>query len=67
MSTYIASKGDTWDSIAFKVYSDEFMCDALCAANVREFEGVVVFDGGESVYIPETVSRPIDVIKAPWE
>ena len=67
MKTYIASNGDTWDSIAYKVYGDEFMCDQLCAANARTLEGVVMFEGGEQVAIPEEVTTQINVIKAPWE
>ncbi|MBQ9243473.1 MAG: hypothetical protein IJ165_09695 [Proteobacteria bacterium] len=53
MQTYIAVKGDTWDSIAFKVYGDEFFSDRLCEANSRKHEGVVVFEGGEQVEVPE--------------
>jgi phage tail protein X len=67
MKTYIASNGDTWDSIAYKVYGDEFMCDELCAANSRNLEGVVMFEGGEHVAVPEVITTQIDVIKAPWE
>lgn len=67
MKQYIATNGDTWDSIAYKVYGDEFMCDQLCAANSRKHEDIVMFEGGEVVDIPETVTNPLSVIKAPWE
>lgn len=67
MRTYIASNGDTWDSIAYKVYGDEFMCDQLCAANSRHHEGVVMFEGGEQIDVPEVVETQMSVIKAPWE
>lgn len=67
MKTYIATNGDTWDSIAFKVYGDEFMCDQLCAANSRKHEGVLMFDGGEQIDVPEVVTAQLNVIKAPWE
>ncbi len=63
---YTAINGDTWDSIAFKCYGDEFLCDALCAANSRKHEGVIVFGGGERVAIPEKLSIKTSVIKAPW-
>lgn len=64
--TYIASRGDTWDSIAFKVYGDEFLCDDLCAANSRTLEGVIMFEGGEHVTIPDRLTVKTSVIKAPW-
>lgn len=67
MSTYIAVRGDTWDSIAFKVYGDEFFCDMLCAANSRTLEGVIMFEGGEAVEVPEVASSQLNAIKAPWE
>ena len=67
MKTYIASNGDTWDSIAFKVYGDEFMCDELCMANARSYSSILMFHGGEEVNIPEIVSTALTVIKAPWE
>lgn len=67
MKTYIATNGDTWDSIAFKVYGDEFMCDQICAANRRRHEGVLMFEGGEQIDLPETVTAQLNVIKAPWE
>lgn len=66
MKTYIAVHGDTWDSIAYKTVGDEFLCDVICAANSREHEGVVVFDGGETVVIPDTVSVQSSIIKSPW-
>lgn len=64
---YIAAMGDTWDSIAYKAYGDEFMCDDLCKANARTLEGVILFEGGEEVTIPDVVSSQIHAIKAPWE
>jgi phage tail protein X len=67
MKTYIAANGDTWDSIAFKVYGDEFLCDQLCAANAHDHDGVVMFEGGERIIIPESVASQVNVIKAPWE
>lgn len=64
---YIAAMGDTWDSIAYKAYGDEFMCDDICKANMRTLEGVIMFEGGEEVIIPDVVSSQVNVIKAPWE
>ena len=64
--TYTAVHGDTWDSIAYKTVGDEFLCDQICAANAREHEGVVMFDGGEKVTIPDIVVAQSTGIKAPW-
>lgn len=64
---YIAAMGDTWDSISYKMYGNEFMCDDICKANSRELEGVIMFEGGEEVIIPDVVSSQLNVIKAPWE
>ena len=66
MKAYIAVHGDTWDSIAYKTVGDEFMCDQICAANSREHEGVVMFEGGETVIIPDVVAVQSMIIKAPW-
>lgn len=63
---YIASNGDTWDSIAFKVYGDEFLCDQLCAANAYNFDSVLIFEGGEQIIIPEYIAEQTTIIKPPW-
>ena len=67
MKTYIATNGDTWDSIAYKVYGDEFLCDQLRDANAHDLDGTVVFEGGERVQIPEKLASQVTLIKAPWE
>ena len=67
MKTYITTNGDTWDSIAYKVYGDEFLCDQLREANAHDLDGVVMFEGGERVHIPESVAVQATTLKAPWE
>ena len=49
---YIAESGDTWDSISFKIYEDEFKVGLLMNAN-KDLMYIFVFDGGERVKIPE--------------
>lgn len=49
---YIAESGDTWDSISFKIYEDEFKVELLMNAN-KELMHIFVFSGGEKVKIPE--------------
>lgn len=63
---YTAVNGDTWDSIAFKTYDDEFMCDEIRAANSRNYSDVLIFDGGEIIEVPEFLSPKQEIIKAPW-
>lgn len=49
---YIAESGDTWDSISFKIYEDEFNVELLMNAN-KGLMHIFVFGGGERVKIPE--------------
>ena len=49
---YIAESGDTWDSISFKIYEDEFKVGLLLNAN-KDLMYIFVFGGGERVKIPE--------------
>lgn len=54
---HIAESGDTWDSISFKIYEDEFNVELLMNAN-KDLMHIFVFGGGERVKIPEL---PVDV------
>lgn len=49
---YIAESGDTWDSISFKIYENEFKVELLMNAN-KDLMHIFVFGGGERVKIPE--------------
>lgn len=49
---YIAESGDTWDSISFKIYENEFKVELLMNAN-KGLMHIFVFSGGERVKIPE--------------
>ena len=49
---YIAESGDTWDSISFKIYENEFKVELLMNAN-KGLMHILVFGGGERVKIPE--------------
>lgn len=53
---YVASLGDTWDTVAYKVSGDEFACDALRRAN-RAYSYALVFKGGESLIIPSDIGE----------
>lgn len=59
---YIAKLGDTWDSISFKFYEDEFRIELLMNAN-KNLMHIFVFGGGEKINIPalpesENISLP---------
>lgn len=49
---YIAESGDTWDSISFKIYEDEFKVELLMNAN-KDLMHIFVFGGGERLKIPQ--------------
>lgn len=49
---YIAESGDTWDSISFKFYEDEFRIELLMNAN-KDLMHIFVFGGGERVKVPD--------------
>lgn len=63
---YTAAKGDTWDSIAYKAYGDEFQFVQIMEAN-RDKSDTVVFDGGESVVVPDVVISEDTIISSPWQ
>lgn len=49
--TYITIAGDTFDTIAYKQYGDDHMCDKLMDAN-RSLIDYLVFPAGIEVAIP---------------
>lgn len=49
---YIAKSGDTWDSISFKFYEDEFKIELLMNAN-KNLMHIFVFGSGEKINIPD--------------
>lgn len=75
---YRTTRGDTWDSIAYKTLGDEFLMDDIMEIN-REYADYIIFDGGENITIPEMVEKNgviitaseaknsvVSVISAPW-
>lgn len=47
-----AKQGQTWDMISFEAYGSEYYVWELMLAN-PELHGIVVFEGGERIVIPE--------------
>lgn len=52
MPSYRTVQGDTWDSIAFKVYGDEMKMDRLIGANTEYLE-MVIFPANIMLNVPE--------------
>lgn len=63
---YIATQGDTWDSIAYKTTGDEFQFVTIIENN-RDLCDVVQFDGGERVYIPDSIDNIYRIATSPWQ
>lgn len=63
---YTCAQGDTWDSIAFKAYGDEFLFTQIMDAN-RYFSDYVMFNGGEVVEIPDQVVIENTLFSTPWQ
>lgn len=60
---YTAKGGDTWDRIAFALWTNEGMLHVLIAANPL-LADVVIFEGGELVRIPD-VEEPLKTESLP--
>lgn len=63
---YVAVQGDTWDSIAYKAFGDEFMFPQIMDAN-RDYYDVVIFEGGESIDIPDKIVTENKLVASPFE
>ncbi len=65
---YETKSGETWDSIAFDLFTNEMMASTLIQEN-KEYADVLIFDGGEVLAIPivneENEEDSIDTIP-PW-
>lgn len=63
-NTYTTQQGDTWDIIAFKVYSDEKQMAALIEAN-QQHRNVVFFSANVILNVP-TVTISNKATLPPW-
>lgn len=63
--THTAKANETFDMLALKYYSDEFMASYIIEANVNH-SGVIEFEGGEKVKIPVFDTLENDETLAPW-
>ena len=62
---YVCANGDMWDSIAYRLYGDEFLFPEIMKAN-RAYARVLTFDGGEVLNVPVRVENPLVVVTAPF-
>ena len=61
---YITTQGDTWDTIAFKLYSNEKAMDKLIEANPAHRD-TVFFSANVSLVVP-VVEMKSTVPAPPW-
>ena len=63
--THTAAAGETFDSVAFDYYGDEFMADKLMKENSIYIK-TIVFKGGETLRIPIYDDIESTETLAPW-
>lgn len=63
--THKAVKGETPDLLALKYYKDEFMASYILETNTR-YQDLLVYEGGEILYIPVFDTLEDDTTLAPW-
>ena len=65
--TYIAAAGESFDSVAFKFYNNEFMADKLMKQKSNlVYIDKIVFEGGEKLTIPVYDDVASKETLAPW-
>ncbi len=62
---YVCANGDMWDSIAYRLYGDEFLFPEIMKAN-RAYARTLTFDGGEVLNVPIRVENPLVVVTTPF-
>lgn len=65
LNSYITILGDTWDSIAYKVWGNEMNMDSLIMENL-EHKDTYIFSAGVKLTLPEIF---LEVSKSlpPWK
>jgi len=67
MTEYTAKNGETWDSIAYDIFSDGFAMDTLLEANDYEYYDTVTFADGDVIQIPQQAIMESAIIPNPWD
>lgn len=65
LKTYTTILGDTWDSIAYKVYGNENYMDTLIKANL-EHKDTYRFSAGVKLSLPE-ITLEVSKSLPPWK
>ncbi|GIO09673.1 membrane protein [Brevibacillus reuszeri] len=63
--TYTTIQGDMWDTVAYRVYGNEYLMTDLIDANPRH-RNIVVFPAGIQLSIPE-IESPEPMTLPPWK
>ena len=61
-----AVQDDTFDTIAYKAYQDEFYFEQVMRANWR-LTDTVMFEGGEKVIVPDRIIVDSNIVASPWQ
>ena len=62
---YTTTQGDTFDSIAFKLWGEETLLDDLAAANPEHVD-VLIFPASVVLAVPDVVVEPKKTELPPW-
>ena len=63
--TYTTIAGDTWDSIAYKVWGNEMYMDTLIKANLGH-KDTFMFSAGVTLTLPE-ITAEVSKTLPPWK
>lgn len=58
-------QGDSFDSIAFRLWGDEHLCSLLMAAN-PDYMDVLLFGPGVELKVPDFTPKPAEADLPPW-
>lgn len=64
-SAYVTRQGDTWDAIAYRLWGQERLFDALMRANPSHLH-VVVFPAGVTLVVPAVTIPTPTMELPPW-
>lgn len=66
MNTYLTTQGDTWDSIAYRLWGEERLMDTLLACN-PDHADVLIFPAGIHLTLPSALAtRTKKTELPPW-